>query len=568
MDKLGAFIAGCFLCWSGVVCGAELPTADVNSYRSLYDEPVLGAGDTCLAGRTCHQRPAPTGSPVCSGNSGVGGAADEYIIRPGTVSTAWDQINSGTYTKFFVCPGDYSGAGTITLNTSGSSGTKRWITWWTDSGYSDTLHPYDMSGAQRAILDRLYFQENTTTDYWIVDRITFEPSVTGALNLDTSTHYVILNAVYVDGTNMGSTAGLIRIVNSTDILVQNSFSGNCPAFQASDVDPLVTNNVSRLKLVNNEFKDCTHLQLKGLNSGGTIVENNDIYKSDAIRMDCDIAPTYSGGLWTKNNQDNNGKCVCSESLMATKQMGGLEGNPSLILHNRFWGARPGDMFNSGCGGGRGSVYTHQYTDNVQYVNFRENIVDEYSVGISFSSSGHNYNTIENNLFANRQYVRASDVSFPIDINDGETLGIKMAGNASNNLVQFNTFAGSYGSNVDDTDCPVDDIGQCGWIRNSSQNNYVACNVMVDAGSANTTTGLSGDYNVFVGDTERATSGGNNEPPTGTYSVAAANLTDFTYYRKLITGAEQITINNAVPTDNSPFLTNCGDYTPPAGYGAD
>ena len=519
------------------VASAQFPEADINGYINLYEKPVIESGDTCRS-------------------SGAGYNSGVYVCHTleacdVTYDTTDDLGTDIVWSNGTICieTGDYTGDGVITTDDAGTSGDWKELRCVTSLGARAVRPVDDTPNADRCILRGLMIGPND--DYWVIDRFTLrtissvnEP----AFENDATADFITINEVHADCGDLNTARdACIDLTGVDDIVLQKSL---CDGVERNEGDDqfcvgVASGSSDRAWIVANELFDSTHeIQFQNVSEHRDIVvENNDIYRSTAVRQDC------NSGNWP-GNQNDSGDCQCGEGLLIFKEAGDDTGDRAIVINNRFWGQRSQGRGPNGtsrdCGGsGSTAAPVVSFSQSASYVEFRNNIIDDSSQGVRFlmndcSGETCGQNSIVANLFHGQVRGDTGQSANYIHFSTGDF---------DDNLIAFNTFVDG------------EDVSGVNYMEQDGDNE-VACNYIYDGREVNGTwdsgSGVQGD-NIYGGDTE---------PPAGTGNVSGVNDTAaYSYYRRLITGPELVTVTNAL---FNPALdtTSCDTRTLTSGYGAE
>ena len=496
--------------------------------------------------------PTATGGPSCAGASAEGGAADEYIIRD---NAGFAELADVNYEKFFLCPGDYTGAGTTTITRNCSEGTPCWLVYYnaTDPG----THPgtWAWNSADRTHLTRI---DLNGASWWRFVRVqwglfnpTFTPGAAipkdGAAGTtliptcsrpDQGSTDIIFDQILCEGFTshgMGSkTAGSNdRITLKKSVVrfphIEDNKDSNCIAIFSS-VD---------FYAISNEVYDCTdafHLENPG--AFGTIIENNDIYLSSRIWVDCASSTTAPV-------QDNNGECACWENFIDLKDVGdSINDAVTLIAGNRFHGGREVHQDATSCGGSGGGGQMIQKSNAAEDA-WRVNIINNMAWDYKSAGGSTNDAVFWNNVGGvSRNFSVIGNV---MDIS-GAPAKSAMRPGFQDAEIYLNTV-----------------IGAAAWTRYSTgggQSTEALCNTLIDVadGIAGATppAGSKIGYNAFIAsgaEEEVGFAGTNYEQAT----LANMNFDDLRINYNLITGSpDQYTFTDIVPSATTPaaYLNLC------------
>ncbi len=445
-----------------------------------------------------------------------------------SVSTQWSAINWDATT---ICleAGDHTSKGPLTIRVSGSPSSRKVLRYYR-AGDSDD-DPWKQNVATQARLFRLVM---VGADYWVIHRLTLDPGAgSSAIALEfnkgsQATHNVISRILAQNGGADDNGVVTIQDNNHSNV-VQNSVIRNGRVAPGQDNNCLAIFDSHYTRIVNNEAYDCTRVfyTMGAFEAAkGTVFENNDIYFSPAFHTDC------SG----RSDSSGNGPCSKGEAVISQKA-GGTRADPVRWIRNRIWGGRFSDTTVCCLGGSSGAAMTISTQDGLgwdgaDYVLVQNNIISDSQYGIDNYWGDPDHASIIGNVFYNnRKYY-----------NGWSTASITIGGaygGLRDSEVYFNTFINSEGP----------------WFTGSQPNWDIRCNVVINSAKANFSgSATEVDSNAFY-----------NTPPSGSNPLSYASAADsrgdgLTFYRRLKTGPEQVTIPHARPTPNSPHTSACPSTT--------
>ena len=485
-----------------------IPTAhaaDVNGYTAKYE---------CKAGGTyCNVDVATYTAAAC-----------QQTI---TTGAAWSTIN---WSNNVIClaNGDHTAKGTLTLGSSGTSGTRKVLRYYRASDTDD--EPWNQSAGNRATIKQL---AANGVSYWIIHRITtHQTSNDYSVSAATGSSNIIFNRVYDYDPHGGE---IIYINNASDITVQNSVLTDAIIDSYFERIGVSICDAPNTHIVNNEIYDygAHNVQIGPCSpQAGYVFENNDLYESPAMYTNC-------SGTYTPSDPDS--PCVAVKTILSLKDYG-TSISPTKVIHNRFWGGRFTDGSINGDGASGSAVAMG--TGGVGYSNyilFQNNLVFDSQSGIEWTMwfecnySG-NYDSNIGNI-----YYRINNFKGGATTSAAWWAG---CGGVNTNEFYLNTL-------ID-----VDAVSEGSF----GTNNDFRCNVSIDSGAY--TTGGSGtqiDYNVYYGSTD---SGETHK--LGNYTLSTrANLTVYSLGAIIRTGAVS---GCTTATDTACFLykvttagTSAGSY---------
>jgi hypothetical protein len=497
--------------------------------------------------------PTATGDPTCAGASAEGGATDEYIIRDNAGLAELEDVN---YEKFFLCPGDYTGATTPDITRDCTEGTPCWLVYYstTDPG----THPgtWDWDSADRTHLPRI---DITGASWWRFVRVQwgkFNPTYTpdAAIPKDGATGTVLIGRC----TRPGGTStdiifdqivcegfinhgmGSLSTGDNDRITIQRSVIRHRQIRDDTDAHCINIFDSDDFHVVSNEIFDCTDgVQIENQTSLGAIIENNDFYISQRLWADCASDPSAP-------EQDDNGQCACWENFIDLKDVGDSIASPvTLISGNRFQSGRKPLENGVTCGATGG--------DGEQIVKSNAGL-DAWRVRIVNNMSWDYINTGGS----------ANNAAFWSNVN-GVSRNFSVVGNLIDN-------SGAPGRSVmrpgfQDSEIYLNTvIGGVEWTRYNTgvddQSTEALCNTLINVddgfGGATPPAGSKIGYNAFIAsgaEEEFGFAGSNYENA----SLAAMNFDDLRIEHKLITTApETYTFIDVVPSATTPaaYLDLC------------
>lgn len=429
-----------------VLFATSLYAADRNGYNALYE---------CRAG-----------GPNCNIDvAALGNRACDQIIN---ASTPWSAINWANST---ICleAGDHAWKGTLTVPSSanGSSGNYKVLRYLRANDNDD--EPWNQSDANKAKLKGLYIQGH----YWLVHRLTFPGTFDGPTpRLESSNGATnhIFNRILVEGITQAGVSyyGYSQACGASGydrLTVQNSVFRNLgPAGSGIESIAIDLQCGSNMRAVNNEvYNWVSHALQVGHNYPnptlpGLVIENNDFY----------ITPD----LYT-----NGGAMSKTEGPLSIK-FNGTPDSPGQIIHNRLWGARRTDLAFC-CNGESGQLITNY--EVLSYVLFQNNILFDAQNGLGNIA---NHQSVVGNIFWDIKKYSTLEGSTGIDkwkFNDAPA--------QSNWEIYLNTFIGVDGD----------------WSLNGldSESADTKCNVFIASAPkypAGTPSSSQADYNAFYGST--------------------------------------------------------------------
>lgn len=469
--------------------------ADQNRYTAQYE---------CRAG-----------GPQCDVDvSALGDRACDQIIAP---STPWSSINWSNNT-ICISAGDHTHKGTLIPSTSGSDGAAKVLRYYRADDNNDD--PWIQSSGNQARITKLDLADRS---HWVAHRLTFVGSGNDSQIYLRNSYNNVVNRILATGTGWSNYFADGGADTNT---LQNSVIRNNPRARGMDIMGIVICNASNTRVVNNEVYDTGshHLQISECGGGtpGTVIENNDMYFTPAVYTDCN------------GNSTSSGPCSAGEAILSFKDSGN-SGNPIRVIHNRLWGARVNDM-NACCTGASGAVISPVgggYTDSRWFL-FLNNIISDAQNAFEWTTwqggSVYQHSIVGNLIHDIRAY------------HSGTTSAAFWwggAGSVNNSEFYLNTVINTNAVAAMDKNSNTD------W----------RCNVFMSSGALNggLGSGTTVENNAFYATASRSTTA------AGTVSygnIADANTAGYSYWRKLKTSPEQVTVANARPTATSPHRHGC------------
>ena len=303
-------------------------------------------------------------------------ACNQTITTATTPKTDWSAIN---WSNRVICiqAGDHTGRGTLTISSSGTSGTRKVLRYTRSDDNGDKPwkqgEPSGQAVNYQAKIKRIILDG---ADYWLLHRLTVDGQKTNAgigiieLVDGSSSSNIIIDSVLVQNAYMHSVsfAGPYH----DNLWIQNSVIRNCGVWDNDNSGVYVAGGPQVVRVVNNEVYDCTkEMYVSDHGAPGIIVENNDFYITSALYTDCN------------GNYNGTGPCAAAEIPVNTKG-GGTSTDPMVFTHNRVWGARFSDTGICCAGGTQGmaiSTATNPGYPAPNYVLIQNNIIMDSQQGI-------------------------------------------------------------------------------------------------------------------------------------------------------------------------------------------
>jgi hypothetical protein len=446
----------------------------------------------------------PVSLPACdSGNSKV-----QFISSVAD----WNTINDPLKTIFCVQPGDYLSKGNINLTTSGTSTEKRYIRYFNPSNPSDNTHPVNMSSSDRATVLRLTFQG---ADFVVVDRLHVKQPIEEANSTSRnalvrfhgsyeSTDNVLNRLLAEGGGDGGGQINFNGAAGSDRNTLQLSVVRKTIIDPGNDIHcVLITGDAEDTRVISNELYNCAGdvLQLHPGVYDGTIIANNDMYN------DPDFVQYTENGIDIKGGGSSG------------------SGNQVIIEGNRFF--RLGGE--GGTGGSIGAIDFSNDTGEKAYILFKNNIFFDNPLPWTTNTGGGTGSSHHLSFVGNLIYNTGAAAIEPIK-------------NTNSIEIYYNT---------------VISVASGGkWLHGttiSPASQDVMCNVVIDGGGYTIpASGTTSDYNAYY-NTSGQLPGTNNVSGS---TASASNNTSYTFQYKLLTGAQNYTIPNAVTSLSSPHKNMC------------
>lgn len=351
------------------------------------------------------------------------------VVVNGPNDNNWSKLNDSNYRVICLTPGDYSTRGLLHLTANGRSGAERWLRYYSpdDSG----KHPVNQANGERALVQGLVFHGS---DHWIVDRLSFKSGgqhIRAYENNSNKSENIIFNKILSENSGYNP---IIVFDATNNITIQESVIRKSQTLLGSDIVAVALEyNAQNTRIINNEIYDIASHPIQinfGVNYGGTIIENNDLYVSSALHTDCN------------GNYSTTGDCAAAEQILSIKD-GGTSSNPVRVIHNRFWGARRSDS-NVCCTGTGGDAIGLNSGPNAdtEYVLIQNNVFMDNQYGVTIPW----YGTGRNSFIGNIMYKHS-----------GKAFAFTGNGDASemyfNTIIEANSWADISGGDSDlDTRC--------------------------------------------------------------------------------------------------------------------
>ena len=476
--------------------------------------------------------PEPTtGGSALPTVSGVNpNASDEYCVFD---AAGWDaSANNATYRVIFIAKGtDLHLEGTKVITVAGTAGTPRWIVYWDDGTPSNVqdIKPWSLSAGNRVQMPKINY---SGADWHYIVGLSWGNVVSDYSNA---------MARLLDGTsdctfyrchkeNTGTTISLIFNVSGGN----NHTIFEC-AFLDADVTASNSTEIAVHAGTGHRIISCEG------RDNATFLEISNVWgEKDFVLEDCDIYKEQRYDI--DGNKDDEGIYVSGEALVGFKLVNGAGTDTALRFYgNRFWGTRQTSPALSSVTSGYplGSSNTG---DEKAYVDMRWNVFQDNTRNATrLIDGGHLSGT------HNFSYVRNIIGDFPEELGQGSSINYVLILSYDKTEMYLNTV-----TNAADAEGLISH-----WRFNPPNEDFDSMgNFFQDtAGIAQDGTdavllarGYKVGYNCWVN--AAATYNfvyGNDITPT----KASLNMGDFTYKRKKLTGPENSTIADIVPTSSTP-----------------
>ena len=304
-------------------------------------------------------------------------------------------LNDPARRVFCVYPGDYRSAGNILIQQAGTEAKPRIVRFNASDGVANAVQR-----TQRATFESFYFLK---TSWWVMQGLTVRPTrptTSEYVTLGGSDH-VVIDGNLLDGDqhqNPGDVTG-VRITGyqgdpATYNTVQHNVIRNGDQSGKADdywgviisAATYATERNDYNKVLDNEIydwgdavsvagytMDCSEPAVQH----GTVVDGNDLYVTEAKRVDC-----------TTGARDPNGQCICAENGFDNKSNPGPNvADWTRVTNNRVWGYRPTQTaVHCGGSGSNGQAIS---SGNLcpGHVFVAKNIVADSTIGISMTGPG-------------------------------------------------------------------------------------------------------------------------------------------------------------------------------------
>lgn len=320
----------------------------------------------------------------------------------------WSALNEAKFRIFCVQPGDYSAAGDLVVKSSGSSDAKRYLIHRSATD-KQAIQPWRQTQDQRAIIQSLAFDK---AHHWVVEGLTItdpdDASDKRLLDVKQS-HNNIFNRLLIEYND----SHLYRVTQgSANNTLQNSVLRHTKIENRKEhacvyiaVDEQHGDTVNP-HIVGNEIYDCAGDAIQTNSNAkknpqygirGMIIENNDMYITPAMYVDCQTG-----------ERTPTGRCACAENAIDIKiayvgdslDKAGL----SQIIGNRMWGYRATNNLPAKQGGlcektnNKYAPAIDLHFTGADFIHIAGNIISDSENGIWASRSGPQHLTVMDNVF--------------------------------------------------------------------------------------------------------------------------------------------------------------------------
>ncbi len=294
-----------------------------------------------------------------------------------STNAGWDKINNSSKSIFCVKPGDYRGAGQISLSAKGTSSSRRYII--LDDGRE--THPGKLQTSEQA---NVWLSFDNGGSYWTIDRIS-SLDITSASTLygfKGGASYNICNRLNIDNFDR---AWIVYHLGHNNTLQNSRIANQILSSRKSDriatgiVSAGVDNcQIHNTKFILNEISNTldaiqlTEVNVEAANYEGTIIDGNRMWITTDLYM---TAKGSDGGV-----SDVNGLYSYSENALDFKGGSSNSDNPITVTNNIMWGWRK----NASDGDPGSSTTVHHTINNFIY---EHNIMfDSYTALANISPS--------------------------------------------------------------------------------------------------------------------------------------------------------------------------------------
>ncbi len=467
--------------------------------------------------------PQPTGSPAKPGSSGVNpNAADEYLVID---ATGWDAaINNATYRFVFIAKGtDLKGEATKTVTVGGIAGTPRWIIYWDDVTPSNIvdIEPWNLASGNRVKMPPCNW---TGVSYIYCVGLTWGEKDSwhnrmGSFNTTSDFTYYRCHNEYT--------------TTSHNVLWRNNCGDNFHVVKCAFLDS------------NPSWPDLTELLIQGgdghrfisceVRDPATFVEWGDQWAGkDSILENCCVYREQR--FDAAGNPDAAGEFTQGEAMIGFKDVSGSGTDIAIRLYgNRCWGTRLTSEALDPTRNTGASIAGSLTNESKAYIDIRWNVFQDNTrtcirLGAGNILAGTHHHSVVRNIIGDFPLQPwSSAFNYPLYLSyDNTEMYLNTVSNAAN-AEGFLTFFR--------TDAGINNLDMMGNFFQDTTD------ILQDFDTGNQI-----GYNCWVNALETVNLiYGNDITPT----KASLNMGDFTYTRKKLTGPENSTISDIVPTSSTP-----------------
>ncbi len=312
--------------------------------------------------------------------------ADHELIES---NSDWEKIN-GTAHYYYVKPGDYRGAGRISLTADGTSSKKRYIILYNNNN----THPAKLTTSEEA---NVWLSFHDGGSYWVIDRMS---------SIGINTTGARVGELY--GFYNGSSNNVLNRLHIKDYVVAMFLHDGCHnntiqrsymaemtlAARKSDkvtigltpATKLNGTHITGTRILENEIVNSndgvqliTISSVKDVHYDGTIIDNNLIW------LTTDLYVTSVNG-----KSDSEGLFAYAENAIDLKAGSKSSDNPVVITNNIFWGFRQNAKDSDP---GEAITIHHGFS----YTVIENNVIFDSHRGIAAGAGGFHNSSIRNNI---------------------------------------------------------------------------------------------------------------------------------------------------------------------------
>jgi hypothetical protein len=529
---------------------AVYPERDLNKLISNHEQPIIGSNDRCANDATCHSLPQHC----------------DQIIQ---TNQSWSSID---WSNDVICltPGDHTNKGTLNPRWHKKGSGKHWIipsTWAGTRSAESLKHPSQENDRNQTIVKRIALYDDFNVN---IAGLTLRPADTTAALISlvkgqkerdgsAACANMFLSHVYIDASEMGTSKqkggnAAITIDTSCSMIQWVYMVGPQPRYNYDGDGIRYGARTKSHRLIRSELVDFNHAILTGGNNNNVnarlsdvIVADNDIYRSGKYFLKADTSLTCNGGKRCRSGQridmrvfNSNGEAGAGESLIATKDGSNDPKKPMIFERNRIWGMRSMRENVGGTNAGftgkdkKELVTACAVTFNQRTRNtiIRDNIIFDSTCGIGTPNATATKDGMQT-IIVTRNIIDNSE-----NLNDeGYPPAALSISNAREWAIYRNLIIGPGGERWR----WVHDHGR--RIRGNSNIADIQCNTIVD-GRASDISGMNrinANNNAYL-DNNNAHLNERNR-----YEGGSNFLKPYKFQRKLISGAQMVTLGNVIPT---------------------